>query len=305
MSANSPRSSSWPFAWGERTYVAGIINTSPDSFSGDGLAETDAAVEYGLCLVDEGADLLDVGGVSTRPGAPLVPENEERRRVLPVLAALAAKTNVPLSVDTSRAAVAREALGAGATIVNDVWALTADPELAAVVATAQAGVVLMHNRQARATRHAIVGGHYSDVPDANVFDSVVSFLRERGAAAQAAGIARSQVVLDPGLGFGKTPAQTMLLLRRTADLKRELALPLLVGPSRKSFIGRALDLPVAERLEGTIAAVVLAVAGGADIVRVHDVQACARAVRMTDAVVRGMPDAEARQPTDRLGSPHP
>ena len=277
----------WPFAWGERTYVAGVVNTSPDSFSGDGMPEPGAAVAHGLRLVDEGADLLDVGGVSTRPGAPAVPAAEERRRVLPVLAELATKTDVPISVDTSRAMVAREALAAGATIVNDVWALSADPEIAAVVAKAHAGVVLMHNRRARATRHAVVGGHYPDVPDANIFKSVVTFLRERVAAAQAAGIARSQIVVDPGLGFGKTPNQTMLLLRRTADLKQALGLPLLVGPSRKSFVGRALDLPVTERLEGTIAAVVLAVAGGADIVRVHDVQACTRAVRLADAVVRG------------------
>ena len=285
-SPSSPRRG-WPFAWGERTYVAGVVNTSPDSFSGDGMPEPGAAVAYGLRLVDEGADLLDVGGVSTRPGAPAVPAAEERRRVLPVLAELAAKTDVPISVDTSRATVAREALAAGATIVNDVWALSADPEIAAVVAKAHAGVVLMHNRRARATRHAVVGGHYPDVPDANIFSSVVTFLRERVAAAQAAGIARSQIAVDPGLGFGKTPLQTMLLLRRTADLKQALALPLLVGPSRKSFVGRALDLPVTERLEGTIAAVVLAVAGGADIVRVHDVQACTRAVRLADAVVRG------------------
>ena len=285
-SPSSPRRG-WPFAWGERTYVAGVVNTSPDSFSGDGMPEPGAAVAHGLRLVDEGADLLDVGGVSTRPGAPAVPAAEERRRVLPVLAELAAKTDVPISVDTSRAMVAREALAAGATIVNDVWALSADSEIAAVVAKAHAGVVLMHNRRARATRHAVVGGHYPDVPDANIFSSVVTFLRERVAAAQAAGIARSQIVVDPGLGFGKTPHQTMLLLRRTADLKQALGLPLLVGPSRKSFVGRALDLPVTERLEGTIAAVVLAVAGGADIVRVHDVQACTRAVRLADAVVRG------------------
>ena len=277
----------WPFAWGERTYVAGVVNTSPDSFSGDGITEPGAAVAHGLRLVAEGADLLDIGGVSTRPGAPAVPEAEERRRVLPVLATLTAKTDVPISVDTSRATVARDALAAGATIVNDVWALSADPEIATVVATAQAGVVLMHNRRARATRHAVVGGHYPDVPDANIFNTVVTCLRERVAAAQAAGIARSQIVVDPGLGFGKTPQQTMLLLRRTADLKQALGLPLLVGPSRKSFVGRALDLPVAERLEGTIAAVVLAVTGGADIVRVHDVQACTRAVRLADTVVRG------------------
>ena len=278
----SPHRRGWPFAWGERTYVAGIVNTSPDSFSGDGIAEPGAAVAHGLRLVDEGADLLDVGGVSTP-----VPEAEERHRVLPVLAALAAKADVPISVDTSRATVARDALAAGATIVNDVWALSADPEIAAVVAAARAGVVLMHNRRARATRHAVVGGHYPDVPDANIFDTVVTFLRERVAAAQAAGITRSQIVVDPGLGFGKTPQQTMLLLRRTADLKQALGLPLLVGPSRKSFVGRALDLPVAERLEGTIAAVALAVTGGADIVRVHDVQACTRAVRLADAVMRG------------------
>ena len=267
--------------------MAGVVNTSPDSFSGDGFADPGAAVAHGLRLVGEGADLLDVGGVSTRPGAPAVPEAEERRRVLPVLAALAAKTDVPLSVDTSRATIAGDALAGGATIVNDVWALAKDPEIAAVAAAARAGVVLMHNRRARAARHAVVGGHYPDVPDADIFRSVVTFLRERVAAAAAAGIARSDIVVDPGLGFGKTPNQTTLLLRRTADLKQALALPLLVGPSRKSFVGRALDLPVTERLEGTLAAVVLAVAGGADIVRVHDVQACARAVRLADAVVRG------------------
>ena len=286
----------WPFQWGARPYVAGIVNTSPDSFSGDGLAEPGAAVAYGLRLVNEGADLLDVGGVSTRPGAVPVSEGEEAHRVLPVLSCLAAKTDVPISVDTSRSAIAREALAAGAVAINDVWSLSADPGLIEVVAEAQAGVVLMHNREAKAAQHAGGGGHYSDIQETDIFAIVVSFLQERVAMVEAAGISRSQVVVDPGLGFGKTPAQTMQLLRRTAELKRELELPVLIGPSRKSFIGKALDLPVTERLEGTIAAVVIAVLGGADIVRVHDVQACARAVKLTETILQSNLSPGAAQP---------
>ncbi|MDQ2783424.1 MAG: dihydropteroate synthase [Chloroflexota bacterium] len=270
--------------WGAKTYVMGILNATPDSFSGDGLTNVAAAIARAEQFVREGADIIDVGGESTRPGAAFVPEEEERARVVPVIRALATRLAVPISVDTSRASVAAAALAAGATMVNDVWALHRDPALAGVVARAGAALVLMHNRAATATVDAL-GGHYDDVQYADVVADVMAWLRESIAVAIAADIPRAQLIADPGIGFGKTVAQNLTLMRRLPELGA-LGIPMLVGSSRKSFIGLTLNLPVEDRLEGTAATVAIAIAGGADIVRVHDVRFMARVARMTDAIIR-------------------
>jgi dihydropteroate synthase len=285
--------------WGARTYVMGIVNCTPDSFSGDGRADPEAAIAHGLRLAEEGADVLDVGGESTRPGAAPVPAAEELRRVLPVVEALAARAGIPVSVDTSKAAVAGAALAAGATIVNDVWALARDPELAGVAAHHRATVVLMHNRAAPPTVGTL-GGHYAgvDYRGRDVVEVVGEELEARVAHALAVGIPRDRLVVDPGIGFGKTREQNLALLRRLGELRRRpglAGLPLLVGTSRKSVIGLTLGLPVEERLEGTLATLALAVAQGADVVRVHDVRAAVRCVRMADAVVREAQEAVEAQ----------
>ena len=266
------------FAWGKRTYVMGIINVTPDSFSGDGLGhDAEAALEQALRFQDEGADIIDVGGESTRPGSTPVTVEEEKRRVIPVIRLLASRLDVPVSVDTYKREVARDALAAGAAVINDVWGLKRDPALADLAAREGAPIVLMHNQQ---------GLDYSDlVPE------VLANLRFSLRQALEAGVPSENVVLDPGLGFGKRPEHNLELLRRLAELKA-LGLPLLVGTSRKSTIGLVLDLPVEERLEGTAATVALAIANGADIVRVHDVKAMTRVARMSDAIVRGWPAGE-------------
>ena len=266
------------FAWGKRTYVMGIINVTPDSFSGDGLGhDAEAALEQALRFQDEGADIIDVGGESTRPGSTPVTVEEEKRRVIPVIRLLASRLDVPVSVDTYKREVARDALAAGAAVINDVWGLKRDPALADLAAREGAPIVLMHNQQ---------GLDYSDlVPE------VLASLRASLRQALEAGVPSENVVLDPGLGFGKRPEHNLELLRRLAELKA-LGLPLLVGTSRKSTIGLVLDLPVEERLEGTAATVALAIANGADIVRVHDVKAMTRVARMSDAIVRGWPAGE-------------
>jgi dihydropteroate synthase len=276
--------------WGERTYVMGIVNVTPDSFSGDGLDDAERAIAHGLAMVRDGADLLDVGGESTRPGAAPVTPEEEQRRVLPVIARLAAEAGVPISVDTYRAATAGAALRAGATIVNDVWGLRADPALAGVAAEHGAALIIMHNRATASLTSPGVGGHYAAADYAgDLMAEILAWLAEGLALAQAAGVAEEQVILDPGIGFGKGLRQNVEVLRRLAEL-RDLGRPLLIGPSRKSFIGRVLGgLPPEERLEGTAATVALGIAHGADIVRVHDVHAMARVARVTDAIVRGLP----------------
>lgn len=279
--------------WGTRTFVMGIVNCSPDSFSGDGIAQSEAAIAQGVRFVDEGADLLDIGGESTRPGSERIDAEAERRRVLPVIEALAARVSAPISVDTSRAAVAGAALAAGARIVNDVWALTRDAEIAHTIAQAGAFVILMHNREAQAVVGAL-GGHYGNVQYGNqdLVEAVAVELGRSVREAEDAGIPRDRIIFDPGIGFGKGLEQNLELLRRLGEFKRrpELAnIPMLVGTSRKSVIGLTLNLPVAERLEGTLATLALAIAQGADIVRVHDVRAAVRCCRMSDAIVRGRP----------------
>lgn len=259
--------------WGRRTYVMGIINLSPDSFSGDGLGSDLAAIEeQGLLFAAEGADFLDVGAESTRPGSKPVSPERELELLLPAVAALVARVNIPISVDTYKSQVARAAVKAGAAIINDVWGLKYDPEIAAVAAETGTPLILMHNQDGR---------EYKDLlPD------IFASLQDSAEKAVAAGVARENIILDPGIGFGKTAEHNLEIMRRLAKF-RELGFPLLLGTSRKSTIGLVLDLPVEERLEGTAATVALSVAGGADIVRVHDVREMARVCRMSDAIVRG------------------
>jgi dihydropteroate synthase len=283
--------SPFPFAWGTRTFVMGIVNCTPDSFSGDGIADSESAIEQGIRFVDEGADILDVGGESTRPGAARIEASEEGRRVLPVIEGLAARLTIPISVDTYRASVARDAFTAGASIVNDVWALSRDPEMAPTVAESHSGIILMHNREAQAVMDSL-GGHFEQVQyeSEDILEAVGGALGRSVQIAEAAGIARESIIVDPGIGFGKSVDQNLELLRRLGGLKTRpelIGLPLLVGTSRKSVIGLTLNLPIGERLEGTLATLALAIAQGADIVRVHDVLAAVRCCRMSDAIVRG------------------
>lgn len=274
--------------FGRQTYIMGIINVTPDSFSGDGLARVvdpvAAALAQANTFVQAGAHILDVGGESTRPGAEAVTAEEEMARVLPVIEALV-NANLPalLSVDTYRASTAKAALQAGADWINDVWGLRADADLAQVCSQADVPVVLMHNRS-KAGRAVL--GRYIDVEYADLLADVKRELLESVDLAHSAGIRDKNIILDPGIGFGKTVEQNLELLNRLDEIK-SLGYPLLLGPSRKSFIGYTLDLPPEERLEGTAAAVAVGITRGADIIRVHDVAFMARVAHMTDAIIRG------------------
>jgi dihydropteroate synthase len=257
------------FDWGSRTYVMGIVNVTPDSFSGDGLgSDADAAVTQGLRMVGEGADMLDVGGESTRPGHVPVTAAEEISRTESVVRRLAREAEVPVSIDTFKLEVAEIAVAAGAAILNDVWGLARSPAIAGLAATHDCALVLMHNQE---------GTEYRG----DLMEEIKRFLARAASRAMAAGVPREKVILDPGIGFGKTADQNWEVMRRFAEL-RELGHPILVGTSRKSFIGKLLDLPPNERLEGTVATNVAAILRGADIVRVHDVLEVTRAVRVAD-----------------------
>lgn len=280
------------FEWGKRTYVMGILNVTPDSFSGDGLLAkggelVEAAVQQAQRFVAEGADILDIGGESTRPGAQPVSAEEELEHVLPVLQAVLRAVDVPVSIDTYKAQVAEAALQAGASLVNDVWGFHADPELAQVVSRYGVPVVLMHNRSSWA--HAVIkeklGGRYVGIPYDNLIEDIRRELMESVELAHAAGIPDERIILDPGIGFGKSTEQNLELVNRLGEILA-LGYPILYGPSRKSFIGYTLDVPPEERLEGTAAAVAVGILRGADIIRVHDVKAMTRVARMTDAIVR-------------------
>jgi len=261
----------------DRPLVMGVLNVTPDSFSDGGrFLEPDAAVKHALEMVEEGADVIDIGAESSRPGAEPVPEEEELRRLIPVVREVFRRMEVPVSVDTTKAAVARRALDAGAAIINDISALQDDPAMAAVVAEAGAGLVLMHRQGTPKTMQQ--APRYGDV----VAD-VREFLRERMQAAGRAGIAADHILLDPGIGFGKNLSHNLALLARLEEL-RPLGRPILVGVSRKSFIGEALDRKAGDRLMGTAAAVAAAVLRGARMVRVHDVRAMKDVVRMVDAI---------------------
>ena len=268
---------------GERTLVMGIVNVTPDSFSDGGMFEdVDAAMKHGLQLLEEGADVLDIGGESTRPGSDPVDEDEERARVLPVLEGLRREApEALLSVDTRKAAVAHEALAAGADVVNDIGAGT-DPEMFGVVASTKAGMVLMHMRGEPQTMQA--DPHYEDV-----VTEVRGFLAERFEVAVAAGIGSDRLCIDPGIGFGKNLAHNVALLRSIGSF-RELGVPVLVGVSRKRFIGElsGADDP-ADRLEGSVAAAVWCASQGVEMVRVHDVGPTVRALRVVDAIARERP----------------
>ncbi len=265
------------FRWGERTYVMGILNVTPDSFSGDGLlAGPDpvaAAVAGAQAMVADGADLLDIGGESTRPGHASVSAAEEAHRVVPIIAAVrAALPGVPISVDTAKPEVAEAALDAGADLLNDVWGTHPDDRMAVVAAARRVPLVVMHNRR--------------EPVYADLLREVLDELRAAVERAQDAGVPRADVIVDPGIGFGKTADHNVALLHDLGRL-RLLGQPIMLGTSRKSTIGRILDLPVEERLEGTLATTALGIAAGVDIIRVHDVRANVRAARVSDAIVRG------------------
>ena len=275
----------------KRPLVMGIVNVTPDSFSGDGLLTQNdyvaCAVAQAERMAAEGADILDIGGESSRPGSVSVSAEEEIRRVVPVIAALKRKFGAEplIAVDTVKADVAERALQTGASILNDITALAGDPRMGEVAARHGATVVLMHNRAAQdaVSRDAKIGGHY-DAPDyGDVVAEVVDALKERVEYALASGVARGKIILDPGIGFGKTPQQNLALIAQLGRIKA-LGFPVLIAPSRKSFIGQVLDLPVDERLEGTAASVAIAVMLGADIVRVHDVKFMARVVALATAL---------------------
>jgi len=258
-----------------RSFIMGILNVTPDSFSDGGrYLGVENAVARGIAMAEEGADFLDVGGESSRPGSDPVPAAEELRRILPVIEGLAGKVALPISVDTWKAVVARKALEAGATIVNDITAMTADPEMIHVAAEHAEGVVLMHMKGTPKTMQK--DPRYDDV-----VTEVKDFLARRANEAKHAGI--RQILVDPGIGFGKSAKHNLELLRRLKDICG-LGYPVLVGPSRKSFIGAVLDLPPEDRLEGTAGAVAVSIMNGAAVVRVHDVRAMVRVARIVDAV---------------------
>ena len=266
--------------WGERTYVMGVLNVTPDSFSGDGVgADLSAAVDQALRFQEWGADIIDVGGESTRPpsvyeGSEPISAEAEMRRIIPVLESICPRLDIPVSVDTYKARVAEAAIVAGANLINDVWGLRRDPAMAGVVAARQVPLLVMHNQE---------GGRYSE----DVVADVIGVLQRSVDLATAGGVEFNDLVLDPGFGFGgKSPKQNLEILRRLEEI-RALGRPVLVGTSRKSTIGRVLNLPVEERLEGTAATVALSIANGADLVRVHDVKEMVRVARMSDAIVRG------------------
>ena len=274
------------FEWGSRTFVMGIVNVTPDSFSGDGLLATVAgrggaalqvAVGQARRMADEGADIIDVGGESTRPGHEPVPEEEELARVIPAVAAIhAALPDLPISVDTAKPAVAAAAIDAGAVLINDVWGVEPDDAMARVAAARRVPLILMHNRAM-----AVYG---------DLVAEVLADLRAALDRAMAAGVPRENLIVDPGFGFGKTPKHNLLVLRELSAL-RALGQPILLGTSRKSTLGFVLGgAPPEDRLEATLATTALGIAAGADIVRVHDVRANVRAARISDAVIRGVPE---------------
>ncbi len=261
----------------KRTGIMGILNVTPDSFYDGGLyQETETAVRHGLRLAGEGADIIDVGGESTRPGAEVVDLGEELKRVIPVIEKLSDRIEQPVSIDTRRAEVARQAIGAGARMVNDVSGMTADPGMIEAVASARVPVAIMHT-----------AGRPADMQENPGFKDtvgeIVDWLASRIDYAVDNGVQRSSIIIDPGIGFGKRLSDNLLLIRSLASF-RTLKRPILIGPSRKSFIGRVLDVEKNDRLEGTAAAVALSVANGAGMVRVHDVREMGRVVRMTEAI---------------------
>ncbi len=265
---------------GNRTLIMGVLNVTPDSFSdGAQFLSPDKALAHAEQMIADGADLLDIGGESTRPDADLISPENELQRVLPVIEKLTKRTTVPISIDTTKAVVARAALDAGAAIVNDISALRFDFHIADEVAKSAAGLVLMHSRGTPATMQRLP-------PVADVFEEVTNSLRRSVAIAERRGVKRETIVIDPGIGFGKTQEQNIELIARLDQLAYAFAdFPILIGTSRKSFIGRLLDnAPATDRLYGTMASITAAVLRGAHIVRVHDVKAAVETVRIADAI---------------------
>ncbi len=280
------------FDWGNRTYVMGILNVTPDSFSGDGIIAKGDSVQISLeqakRFISTGEVILDVGGESTRPGSQPVEVEEERRRVIPVIQAIVKEfPDALISIDSYKAVIAEEALNEGAQIVNDVWALRADPELKHVVAKSKCPVILMHNRSnpASVEVRAQLGNAYIGAEYKNLIEDVKRELMDSVTLAREAGISDDRMILDPGIGFGKKLEHNLELINRLDEI-RALGFPVLLGPSRKSFIGYTLDLPPDQRLEGTAATIAIGITRGADIVRVHDVEYMARVAKMADAIIR-------------------
>ncbi len=263
-----------------RTHIMGILNVTPDSFSDGGLyLNTDKAVERSFEIEKEGADIIDIGGESTRPGAlPLSPE-EELSRVVPVIEKLKSRLRIPISIDTYKAEVAREAIKAGASIINDISGLRFDPEIASVSAEYDVPVVIMHIKGT--PRDMQINPVYQDL-----IGEIRHFLEEGISIAQKAGVDDDMIIIDPGIGFGKTFEHNLEIINRLDEF-RSLGMPILLGPSRKSFIGKILDLPPGDRLEGTAAAVAIGIMKGANIVRVHDVSSIVRVARVVDAITHG------------------
>ena len=263
------------FLWGERTYMMGIVNISPDSFAGDGLNSTDDAVRQALRFVQEGADIIDIGGESTRPGTTPLSDREaidlEIGRVIPVLEKLKGKLGVPVSIDTYKLEVAKVAVEAGADIINDIWGLMKSPGIARLSAEHNLPLILMANQRESPARY--------------ILPTVLDNLKESVDRALDGGVPWNNMIVDPGIGFGKTLEQNYELIRRLGELK-VLGRPILLGSSRKSFIGLTLDLPPEQRLEGTSASVAIGIAAGADIIRVHDVKEITLVCRMSDAIIR-------------------
>ena len=292
MKSTTLQIGSFTFHWGSRTYVMGILNVTPDSFSGDGIFAggdvTEQAVKQAEGFLANGADILDVGGESTRPGSEPVNAENEMERVVPVIAAL--RQNFPdvlISIDTYKASVAEAAIRAGANIVNDVWGFRADPEIASVAARYKTPVILMHNRSNPASVEVRekLGGTYVGAEYADLIEDVKRELMNSVEIALKAGVEEKLVLLDPGIGFGKKREHNLELINRLDEI-RSLGYPILLGTSRKSFIGFTLDLPPDQRVEGTAATVAVGITRGADMIRVHDVKEMARVAKMTDALVR-------------------
>ena len=271
--------------WGKRTYIMGIINVSPDSFSGDGVTTVEDAMAQAQRFVEEGADILDVGGESTRPNSTAISIDEELKRVIPVIERLSSDVDTPISIDTMKYEVAQKALTAGAVILNDQWGLKKEPRLAKLAAKNGAPLILMSNQREKGGYDQQTGrdtGFYRDV-----MGEVITFLKGSIETALKAGIPQENIIIDPGIGFGKTWQQDIEILRRLGELK-VLGQPILIGTSRKSLIKMVLDLPANQRIEGTAATVAIGIVNGANIVRVHDVKQMARVCKMADAIVRGV-----------------
>lgn len=271
------------FRWGERTYIMGIINTSPDSFSGDGLTDLDSVSAQAKRFVEEGADILDVGGETTKPGSKAVSLEEEIRRVVPAIERLASEVSVPISVDSYKSAVVEPALKAGASIINDQWGLKKDTRLAGLAVEYDAPLIMMSNQRDRGRYDPGLKRDVSFYDDAMA--EMMASMKHSIALALELGVPEENIIVDPGIGFGKTWQQELEIIRRLGEMK-ELGRPVLLGTSRKSFIAKILDEPTEGRLEGTAASVVIGISQGADIVRVHDVKEMVRVCRVADAILR-------------------